>query len=395
VVFHDDDGKRTLDVSLEGTGYQDHRARQLSEERGEELRLLYVALTRAKHQVVLWWAASWASRDSALGRLLFARDGAAIPDWAEEPPGDERAAALFRELVARSGGTIALERAQHAEPVGKWAGEPETVRDLAVATFDRTLDTTWRRTSYSALTAEAHDGPRVGSEPETGAVEDEPDGGATLTGAWADVPVGVRVGTVVHRALEVIDFAAPEFGPEIAELGAEAGLREALATPLGAPFGIALGDLAAEDRLDEMEFELPLGGGTLGRLAEILRSHGDPYGERLATLDEAELRGFLTGFLDLVARLPDGRWAIFDYKTNGLGAYDAETLRDEMHRRHYGLQALLYAVALHRYLRWRVPGAELAGVGYLFLRGMDGTEGSGVFAWTPDLALVEELSDAL
>ncbi len=57
VVFHDDDGERVLDVSLEGPGYDDDRAAGCSEERGEDLRLLYVALTRARHQAVVWWCA--------------------------------------------------------------------------------------------------------------------------------------------------------------------------------------------------------------------------------------------------------------------------------------------------------------------------------------------------
>jgi exodeoxyribonuclease V beta subunit len=240
-----------------------------------------------------------------------------------------------------------------------------------------------------------HEAPQVTSEPEEPGVQDEPEGGATATGPWAEVPVGMRVGTVVHRALEAVDFAAPVFGAEIAELGAEAGLRAALETPLGDPFGVRLADIATADRLDELDFELPLTGGTLERLAEVLRAHGDPYGERLAEVEAEELHGFLTGSLDLVARLPDRRFAIFDYKTNGLAAFGADALREEMYRRHYVLQALLYAVALRRYLRWRAPEAEIAGVGYLFLRGMDGADGAGVFAWTPSAELLGELDAAL
>lgn len=395
VVFHDDEDQRTLDVSLEGPAYQEHRARALAEGRGEDLRLLYVALTRARHQVVLWWAATKMGRDSALSRLLFSRDGTRVPDQVAEPTHDRAATPVLRDLAARSEGTIVLERAQRNVAVPPWPGEPEAAGELAVARFDRSLDTAWRRTSYSALTAAAHEAPVVASEPEVAATDDEPDGGASGGGPWAGVPVGTRVGTVVHRALELVDFAAPEFGADVAELGAEAGLRAALATPLGEPFGVALAQVGRKDRIDELEFELPLGGGTLAALAEVLRRHGDPYAERLATLEEAELRGFLTGFLDLTVRLPDGGFAIFDYKTNGLVSYGPDALREEMHRRHYGLQALLYAVALHRYLRWRAPGTEIAGVGYLFLRGMDGAPGAGVFAWTPPPALVEELSDAL
>ena len=127
------------------------------------------------------------------------------------------------------------------------------------------------------------------------------------------------------------------------------------------------------------------------------------------------MRGFLTGSIDLVIRLDGPRFAIVDYKTNWLGAidgaltlghYQPAALAAEMSRAHYGLQALLYTVALHRYLRWRLagyePGRHLAGVLYLFVRGMAGAQtpvldGSptGVFAWRPPGALISALSDVL
>ena len=74
MTFHDAAGTRTIDVGLEGPQWKGHRQQHIDEQRGEDLRLAYVALTRAKHQAVVWWAGSWASRDSALSRLLFARD---------------------------------------------------------------------------------------------------------------------------------------------------------------------------------------------------------------------------------------------------------------------------------------------------------------------------------
>jgi exodeoxyribonuclease V beta subunit len=129
----------------------------------------------------------------------------------------------------------------------------------------------------------------------------------------------------------------------------------------------------------------------------------------------ASVRGFLTGSIDLVIRLEGPRFAIVDYKTNWLGLpgepltlgqYQPSALAAEMSRAHYGLQALLYAVALHRYLRWRFPAYDadrhLSGVLYLFLRGMagpdtpvvDGTP-TGVYGWRPPGGLVRALSDVL
>ncbi|HEX4107294.1 MAG TPA: PD-(D/E)XK nuclease family protein [Solirubrobacteraceae bacterium] len=126
------------------------------------------------------------------------------------------------------------------------------------------------------------------------------------------------------------------------------------------------------------------------------------------------MAGFLTGSIDLVLR-QGARYAIVDYKTNWLGGegetlsawhYRPAALAAEMQRAHYGLQALLYAVALHRYLRWRQrgydPARHLGGVHYLFLRGMLGpdtpsVDGApcGVLSWHPSAVLVGELSDLL
>ncbi|MGH2950237.1 MAG: PD-(D/E)XK nuclease family protein, partial [Solirubrobacteraceae bacterium] len=172
-----------------------------------------------------------------------------------------------------------------------------------------------------------------------------------------------------------------------------------------------LRDVTRADRLDELAFELPLAGGDepTGRLAlraigTVLRDHlpaGDPLAGYAERLDDPALRqdvrGYLTGSIDLVVRA-GGRFAVVDYKTNRLGSYGPDALAAEMQRGHYGLQALLYTAALHRYLRWRLPGYDpgrhLAGVLYLFVRGM-GDPPDGVFSWRPPAGLVEALSDVL
>jgi exodeoxyribonuclease V beta subunit len=161
---------------------------------------------------------------------------------------------------------------------------------------------------------------------------------------------------------------------------------------------------------------------TVQAIAAALRSElaaHDPLRAYADHLDDPTLRqtvrGYLTGSLDLVVRLPGARFAIVDYKTNWLAEpdepltawhYRPASLRTEMYQRHYGLQAMLYAVALHRYLRWRLPGyspeRNLAGVLYLFVRGMTGPQTPvidgdrcGVFAWPAAPTLVTRLSDVL
>ena len=188
-------------------------------------------------------------------------------------------------------------------------------------------------------------------------------------------------------------------------------------------------DIPVRDRLTELDFELPLAGGdhpgaaeaTLADLAPLLRRHLPiddplrPYAERLAApeIGWQALRGYLTGSLDAVLRLPGPRYLVVDYKTNWLGDVDGPplsawdyrpaALTEVMARSHYPLQAMLYSVALHRYLRWRQPAYDpeqhLGGLLYLYVRGMCGPatplvdgQPCGVFSWRPPAALVEALS---
>jgi exodeoxyribonuclease V beta subunit len=448
---------------LEGGAFERHKDEHVVEERGEDLRLAYVALTRAQHQAVLWWAGSWDSRHSPLGRLLFARDdeGNVAPSGAGTPD-DATALARFEALAAAAPGRIRVERSVLGMP-GHWSTPPVAPAELAAAVFDRDLDARWRRTSYSDISAGTHD-VRVASEPEEPLLTDEPGAEpapAAAAGPPEDpalgapsplrgLPAGVHVGTLVHRVLEATDFAAADLDAELAarlqavrarravDVGDPAalvaGLCAAIETPLGPLVdGARLRDVARADRLDELDFELPLTGGddptgrlALATIAGLLHAHlrgDDPLARYPERLEDPALRphvrGYLAGSLDLVVRLPGAggipRFAVIDYKTNWLGGADGEltiwhhrpsALAAEMRRRHYGLQALLYTAALHRYLRWRVPGYDVerhfAGVLYLFLRGMAGRETPtvdgtpyGVFAWRPPAALVNELSDAL
>jgi len=465
VSFHDPAAgdRLTIDVGLDSPGFSAHANQQRVEQRGEDLRLAYVALTRAKHQAVIWWAGSYDCGQSPLGRLLFATDadGNVAPDGTATPT-DAAADERFQQLAEQAPGCVSVERSTLGLAT-TWSPPAQPPVDLVAARFDRHLDLRWRRTSYSDITAGAHE-LLVATEPEEPALRDEPETPTPVplagVGVRADalvpgldrpsplggMPVGVEFGTLVHRVFEATDFGATDLDAELAEHvpAAQAwsyldlgdpralvgGLRAAIETPLGAIVdGIRLRDVGRADRLDELEFELPLVGGddpsgrlTLHAIAGALRTHlptDDPMAAYAARLEDpmlrSSMRGFLTGSIDLVIRLDGPRFAIADYKTNWLGAFDEPltlgsyrpgALTAEMSRAHYGLQALLYTVALHRYLRWRQPGYDpelhLAGVLYLFLRGMAGADaptpdGSpcGVFAWRPPGSLVQALSDVL
>ena len=462
VYFHEDsaDQTRAIDVALEGGEYDAHKELYTLEQRGEDLRLAYVALTRARHQAVIWWAGSFSTRESPLTRLVFAQDeDGNVESSLGYTPSDENAFARFEEVAEAAPEAISVEWSRITGPVS-WARPADVGGELRAAEWRRKIDSLWRRTSYSAITSDAHDA-RVGSEPEDmvpPTLDDEP--AATDEGASERPPGsppgdavplavmagGTRVGTLVHSAFEQVDFGAARLQDELAaalvvaggttgaaalecEPGvAAAGLALALATPLGGSLGdLALTGASRDDRLDELEFELPLAGGetptgavTVHAIADLLDDfvpHDDPlagYAERLR--DPALgglLRGYLIGIIDLVLRVrgADGRvrYAVIDYKTNWLGVpgepltawqYRPAALAEAMQRSDYVLQALLYSVALHRYLRWRVPdydpGADLLGIHYLFVRGMLGSDpGTGVFSWRPPGGLVVALSDLL
>jgi exodeoxyribonuclease V beta subunit len=464
VFFHDPlaGDARTIDVSLEGAEFARHRDQYISEQRGEDLRLAYVALTRARHQAVLWWAGSWDSRNSPLGRLLFARDehGDVAPSGSATPA-DAAVAERLNRLAERAPGTISVERTSLGLPAA-WTPDRPRTAELGTSAFARGLDLGWRRTSYTDITTASHDA-WVASEPEEPLVDDElpvqmvvagpgtgsPAASEPMPSLLGSMPAGVDIGTFVHRVLEATDFTAADLSAELTarieseqgrrplDLGdstaVAAGLRAAIETPLGPVLdGLALRDFAHTDRLDELGFELPLAGGERPhgwtgppQIAAVLRDFlapDDPlasYADRLGDTGlRQSVRGYLTGSLDLVLRLPgpDGpRFAVLDYKTNWLGDadepltalhYRPPVILAEMQRHHYALQALLYLVALHRYLRWRLPGHDpergLAGVVYLFVRGMTGADGllvdgapCGVFGWRPPQGLVAALSDAL
>ncbi|MGW4067012.1 UvrD-helicase domain-containing protein [Nocardia grenadensis] len=444
LLMHED-GARVLDIGgPDAPGYGMRKERADSESAGEELRLCYVALTRACCQVVAWWAPSFGTGAAPLHRLLFGRaPGAAQPSARAAVAEDAVVVDRLRAWAAGAGESISVTAADPAaEPPAYRPPADARPGAVSVATFDREIDVHWRRTSYSALTAAAHlpapesepvDPLGPGDEPEAPALSAEPEPGAPSL--MNELPYGAEFGTLVHGVLERVDTDVPDLVAEVRGRCAEAigemlstadpelltaALVEVLRTPIG--FG-ALADVPGRDRLCELEFELPLAGGdtpsgaaaTLGRIAATVRAHLDPaddfhaYADALDTLEDVPLRGYLTGSIDAVLRTSDERYVIVDYKTNRLGTgdltvahYTRDRMAAEMVRSHYPLQALLYSVALHRYLRWRLagydPAVHLGGIRYLFVRGMIGTEtpvGAGVFDWTPPPGLIVALSDLL
>jgi exodeoxyribonuclease V beta subunit len=457
-------GETRLDVAVDDKAepkrsrVQAHAAAQLR----ERVRLLYVAMTRAEHHLIIWGGTHDKFGLSPLAALLAAHD-----PGSEDPVADARdlggGLAEARDLLQAplESGLVSLDPCEPA--VHGFSPEPAEAPVLATsAAYGRgPFDRAWRRLSFTALTAAAH-GPAAA--PSAEADYDEVDAGAspepTDPGAPADevplarFPRGREAGVYVHGVLEKLDFrtCAPRDGATtLADLlrddarriglGDEAALDDLaaalptiLASPLRGPLGsTALRDLPLADRLDELAFDLPVRGGfgwraarggvTGAALAEALVDAAPEvpgfraWLGRLAALQPDAVAGFLTGSVDLVARVhtPDGpRYFLADYKTNRLSTptpadpagrstpadYAPERLAAAMAEHHYFLQASLYLVALDRYLRQRAGAdydydRDVLGAAYLFVRGMSGAPGAGVLTFRPPAATIVALSAAL
>ncbi|MDX7446338.1 exodeoxyribonuclease V subunit beta [Klebsiella pneumoniae] len=384
---------------------QDEASLELAEaERlAEDLRLLYVALTRAVWHCSLG-VAPLSSRKSgnsdfhlsALGRLLQA--GEAMD-----------AAGLAARLADFCHGDIALQIPGELD-LTPWQAPAATIPRLSARELQRRIADDWRVTSYSGLQQHGFSGgqdllPRLDVDAAgVGEVVEEPQ----LTPH--QFPRGAAPGTFLHSLFEELDFTQPVPEGWMAEKLQLSGfdaqwapvltdwLGGVLKTRLPGP-DIALNQLAARDKQVEMAFYLPIAQLlTAERLDALIRQY-DPLSADTPPLDFRQVRGMLKGFIDLVFR-HEGRYYLLDYKSNWLGedreAYTRPAREQAMRAHRYDLQYQLYSLALHRYLRHRLADYDydrhFGGVIYLFLRGMDGQEGGqGIFTTRPVRPLIDGL----
>jgi len=422
VRYHDDDGRIALDLG--SAELAAHRQVASDEARAENLRLLYVALTRARHQCSLVWGGFKTAKESSLGHFLA-------------PPRVDvgRDASMLRELESLaqgSRGTIAISKLSLDEPV--YRSEPRTPNDLEIARFKRdALDGSWRTASFTLLAAGDR---RVSTSAREGFDADEVDVGPPIVdkaeeggiSPLADFPTGARAGSLLHEILETIDFGRrdrSELGRVIEQRLEGFGFDSAWRKPLEAAIegllekslragdvGLRLADVPLERRSSEMEFTLPLGGESarsrlrpesLGAVFSAYPSAAVPigYADRVAALGFREVAGYLRGYVDLVLEHA-GRFYLVDWKSNFLGptvnAYRRDRLGVAMASHHYVLQYHLYAAMLDRYLRARRPHYDyerhFGGVLYVFLRGIvAGNDGeTGVFFDCPPARRIAALS---
>jgi exodeoxyribonuclease V beta subunit len=397
-------------------------ARAERESLRENLRLLYVALTRARH--ALWVGLSAIklgnNRDcvwhrSAIGYLLSG----------EQPRAPAELATDVRAFAAATAG-VAVHDASSDEalpPRTRLQARDPLAPLVTPAPYAAGFERDWSVSSYTALVRDAgRAGATAGDLPARHVRNDEPDGAPAPEGRaptssvlpWHRFPRGALAGNFLHDQLEWLagEGFALDRSIDIRERllrrcerqgwghrGEDvlAWLREVCRTPLP-PTGVPLSALSSLS--PEMEFWFPSDGLDAARVDALCRQHLQPGLPRPA-LAQRSLKGMLMGFADLVFEHA-GRYWVLDYKSNRLGPTDADytsqTMEAAMREHRYDVQATLYLLALHRLLRVRLghayhPDQHLGGAIYLFLRGIAGPA-AGCCTITAPQALIAQL-DAL
>ncbi len=426
-IFHaPPDYHAALDI---GGKSEEHRERARLERLAESVRLMYVALTRAKQRCYISWGKIKKTGSSAPAYLFhFAGRVAAGPEavsqtsvCAERCNGLTYEALIgeLHELADEAGGTIAVE----ALPDGdgpRFEQEETPPEALACRKFTRAIPSIWGIASYSSLSASAH----RAREHRDIDIMPEPPAPAKALPDVKDIfafPKGAKAGSCIHAVFEHYDFTASiegengnliddalarygiggEWRPAIAEM-----VQNVIATPLSGMIpGLTLDRIGRDKRLHEMEFYFPLkeitSAGFASFINDALLTGGTAgFAAAIESLDFKAVKGFLRGFIDMVFEY-EGRYYIVDWKSNYLGGTRAEYAREAINAAmagyNYILQYHLYTVALHNYLSVRLPDydydAHFGGVFYLFVRGVNPAGGSdfGIFHDLPPKRLIEAM----
>lgn len=395
LVFHDPEQPQQLLVDLGSAEAGNYKLFE-KESLAEDLRLLYVALSRAKYSCFICWGWVSGMEKSALYYLLHDGDApAGIGDIMDD--------------LQLSGGEIVAAGAREE-------GDGVSVKDdsqsaLVANIFNGFIDDSWGLLSYSSLMKgsgsglEKPDYDRLDKPSEVMVMDDLDAPG---------FPRGAAAGVCIHAIFENIDFTDTVNHADIVEKQLQlAGYDEELVPStckwirdiLDAELldGFSMSRLKKGDRIDEMSFLFALDKANMSEFNRILGSFS------IAPLNPGEnispvMHGLMSGFIDLVYRY-DGRFFIADYKSNYLGAgsadYNRQNLVLAVARHRYDIQYLIYTLALHRYLGSRLHDYDyeqhMGGVQYLFLRGMGPGQpaGTAVFSDYPSPDLIRELDRCL
>ncbi|AFJ02288.1 Exodeoxyribonuclease V beta chain [Methylophaga frappieri] len=375
-----------------------------NEEKAESLRLLYVALTRARERCVINWAAVREVEKSALFSLLHAHHTTPEPAQMRDE---------LQQFILRNPVAMTLTALSQSSKTTSLLASQDNDLIWQARRFTASIKPVWQVGSFTQLSRGF-----TSEKPDHDADFVVPASHVEVTHSFDQFsfPRGAQAGTCLHSIFEHWDFQ--NTGSDWQEIvtknlrqhGIQKGwvptvmtwLQSVVLTPLSPVSHLTLASIPTTKRLDEMAFYFPVNALTVGRLKAALMPHANAMPilkPVLAQLNFKMLQGFMKGFIDLVFE-SEGQFYIVDYKSNFLGnhpnQYQQAALEEAMITHHYPLQYLIYSLALHRYLKTRIsrydPDQHFGGVYYLFIRGMQPDWGqSGVFFDRPSSTLLDAL----
>ncbi|MBF0784553.1 exodeoxyribonuclease V subunit beta [Muribacter muris] len=376
----------------------------------EDLRLLYVAITRAKYQLNLILPEEFGKQWSAMHYLLS--------------NGETQLPQPTADYLQQKGIECQLHTLTGNIPQDDWQPHSLPQPNGSARLFHGKIIPKGLITSFSALQAQNEflQNNRSNSPPAifgddaqdydrqftSAAPLDDPD--TPMPYSPYQFPHSTKVGNLLHKLFEQWDFSQPISAEQLISLCEALDLGEQWLAPLQEwfekishtpliPEGLCLNSIHPDKRLNEWQFYLRLKNeNALPQLNQLLKQHSR-LAKSLPDLQLKQLEGFIRGFVDCIIQWQD-KFYLIDYKSNFLGYfvqdYQLERLEKIMTQYRYDLQYLLYTLALHRYLRTRLGSQyqyerDFGGVAYLFLRGMNGSPQSGVFFDKPSVELIEAL----
>jgi len=445
IIFHDIDAPRTLTFDIGSGKNSKHLALTQNELLAENLRLLYVALTRAKTRCYLAWGHINTAETSAMAYLLHGRtrhkNAEKRFDWKNDDivsslkkafsdKNNDEILGDLKKLVAESDGTIALDHLP-IESDGEYQiwvrkDEPHFCRN-----FSGEIDKTWQISSYSSFVSKRAE---TAEHPDRDAYREPYRPVLSIPAGDIDhadesdifsFPKGTRAGLFFHDVLEHLDFTSEEqshreqlVADKLKTYGFSdswnkticSTIQHVISTPLMKGRGdLVLSSIGSSDRINEMEFYFPIKSVTPHKLKKIFSDFGSvdippDFPRRLGNLAFSPSKGFLKGYIDMIFRSKN-RYYLVDWKSNYLGSrienYSKKILENTMKDDFYILQYYLYTLALHLYLRSRVADyryeTHFGGAFYVFIRGVDTHHGSdyGIYSDFPSPRFIEALEKYL
>ncbi|WP_210498994.1 exodeoxyribonuclease V subunit beta [Vibrio crassostreae] len=419
-LFHDAESQTTvLDLDEKDQSFSLAEKERLA----EDLRILYVGLTRAVYGCYLGLTPIRNGRStkeptgvhmSAIGYLLQKAEQSGMVGYQK-----------YLEEFTKFDQTGIAEAVLPTKPLSVYEGSAKVSETVSPKKFSHEVEKDWWVTSYSGLVRKLehhHDA----SFDAAGIDPDQFDKESKKTDVVLEhekeyniftFPRGAVAGTFLHTIFEEVEYTESAYTSENTKIISEImelnnideiwlpTLQKLVDDTLNCDLngeGMLLSDVVKKKRLVEMEFMLPINNLTPSRLNDIMLRH-----ERLyktgghAAFDDVS--GMLKGFIDLVFE-SGGKYYVLDWKSNHLGddieLYTHDALDEAMADHRYDLQYNLYSIALQRFLQSRIPNysyeEHFGGCYYIFLRGIDGkTNKTGVFYSRPTMEVLGELHELM